>query len=151
MWEPFLGRKFGIWSDGPKGRIPIFIISLFFTAVSFGVISSYLPLSLWIFATLLVMIGATAISTLTDAIAVDVASVARSANVVSFLTLYSIVQDVGAAIGPFISYMLIELKNGFTYLYWGGSGIFVVISSMWFLLYIQEKFAVSVDSKRSIS
>ncbi|PLR67563.1 MFS transporter [Bacillus sp. UMB0893] len=150
MWEPFLGRKIGIWSDGPNGRIPIFIISLVFTAVSFGIISSYLPLSLWIFTVLLVMIGATAISTLTDAIAIDAS---RSANVVSFLTLYSIVQDVGAALGPFLGYMLIRLEQGFTYLYWGGAGIFIMLASLWLLFYFQEKASAlnSAESRESIS
>ncbi|WP_191562522.1 MFS transporter [Metabacillus idriensis] len=150
MWEPFLGRKIGIWSDGPNGRIPIFIISLVFTAVSFGIISSYLPLSLWIFTVLLVMIGATAISTLIDAIAIDAA---RSANVVSFLTLYSIVQDVGAALGPFLGYTLIGLEQGFTYLYWGGAGIFIMLASLWLLFCFQEKASAlnSAESRESIS
>lgn len=150
MWEPFLGRRFGIWSDGPNGRVPIFVLSLIITGVTFGIISIELPLSGWILITLVVMIGATAISTVTDAIAIDVA---RTANVVSFLTLYSIVQDVGAALGPFISYMVIEIKNGFTYLYWGGTGIFIVLASFWLLLYYQEKSSAvnALESGKSIT
>lgn len=150
MWEPFLGRKIGIWSDGPSGRIPIFIFSLVFTAVSFGIISSELPLSVWIIAVLSVMIGATAVSTLTDAIAIDAA---RNANVVSFLTLYSIFQDVGAAIGPFISYILIGFEHGFAYLYWGGAGIFIMLSSLWLLFYFQEKASAlnATESRGSTS
>lgn len=150
MWEPFLGRKFGIWSDGPNGRVPIFVFSLIITGLTFGIISIELPLNGWILITLVVMIGATAISTVTDAIAIDVA---KNASVVSFLTLYSIVQDVGAALGPFISYMLIEIENGFTYLYWGGAGIFIVLASFWLLLYFQEKSSAvnALESGKSIT
>lgn len=137
-WEPFLGKRFGHWSDGPKGRIPIFVISLLFAGLTFGMISSNLPFVIWIMITFLLMIAATSISTLTDAIALDTA---KASNVVSFLTLYSIAQDVGAALGPFISYMLIELDKGFTYLYWGGAGIFTLLAILWSIVYkIEKKF-----------
>ncbi len=94
------------------------------------------------------MAGATAISTLTDAIAIDAA---KSANVVSFLTLYSVVQDVGAALGPFLSYMIIELNKGYICLYWGGACIFAALAIMWHILYIQEKASLSIKSSKSIS
>lgn len=147
MWEPFLARRIGIWSDGISGRVPVFIFSLIFTAVSFGLISSSLPLGVWIFSALAVMVGATAISTLTDAIAIDAA---KSANVVSFLTLYSIVQDVGAALGPFLSYMLIELNNGFIYLYWGGTFVFIALGLLWFILFLDEKTSGSIRIKNKL-
>jgi hypothetical protein len=46
VWEPFLGRSIGIWSDGPIGKVPIFIFSLFFTGLTFGAVWSKLPLSI---------------------------------------------------------------------------------------------------------
>ncbi|WHZ58568.1 MFS transporter [Metabacillus hrfriensis] len=146
MWEPFLGRKIGFLSDGPSGRIPLFISSCILTAVLFGLISYSLPIWLWTIVMLSVLLGATAISTLSDAIAIDAA---KSANVVSFLTLYSIVQDVGAALGPFLSYMLIELNRGFIYLYWGGACVFTAIGFLWFLLYLAEKTAGSIHNLHS--
>jgi MFS family permease len=146
MWEPFLGRKIGFLSDGPSGRIPLFISSCILTAVLFGMISYSLPIWLWTIMMLSVLLGATAISTLSDALAIDAA---KSANVVSFLTLYSIVQDVGAALGPFLSYMLIELNRGFIYLYWGGACVFTALGLLWFLLYLAEKTAGSIHSLHS--
>jgi MFS family permease len=147
MWEPFLGRKIGFLSDGPNGRIPLFILSCILTAVLFGMISYSLPIWLWTIVMLAVLLGATAISTLSDALAIDAA---KSANVVSFLTLYSIVQDVGAALGPFLSYMLIELNRGFIYLYWGGACLFTAIGILWFLLYFDEKAAGSIRIKNNL-
>ncbi|WP_413227189.1 MFS transporter [Cytobacillus oceanisediminis] len=91
-WEPLLGRTVGHWSDGPRGRLPIFIVSLIFAGIVFGMISIRLPLGLWIIITLLVMAGATILTTILDTIALDTA---KTANVVSFLTIYSISQDVG--------------------------------------------------------
>ena len=136
VWEPSLGKLFGHWSDGQRGRIPIFVISLIFASFTFGFISNNLTISVWVIITFLVMIGATSITTVMDAIALDTA---KASNVVSFLTIYSIAQDVGAALGPFISFMIIELKLGFTYLYWGGSGLFISLAVLWSMIHLSEK------------
>lgn len=42
-WEPYLGKRIGAWSDGAKGRLPLYIRSLLFTALTFGLISSKMP------------------------------------------------------------------------------------------------------------
>lgn len=127
-WEPFLGRAAGQWSDGSRGRLPIFIVSLLFAGVVFGMMSVKLPLGFWIFITLLVMAGATILTTILDTIALDTS---KTANVVSFLTIYSISQDVGAALGPALSYILIQLKDGFSYLYWGGAAALLILAIIW--------------------
>jgi len=142
-WEPFLGRRFGYWSDGPKGRIPIYAASLLLTGLTFGLISSKLPLVLWIAVTLFVMIGATSLTTVTDAIALDVA---KTTNVVGFLTIHSISLDIGAACGPFIGYILLEMENGLSYLYWGGSAIFISLAILWFTVYLIEKKSIGKSS-----
>ncbi|MBY6054317.1 MFS transporter [Cytobacillus firmus] len=130
-WEPFLGKTVGHWSDGASGRLPIFIVSLIFAGGVFGLVSAKLPLWLWIAVTLLVMAGATILSTILDTIALDTA---KTANVVSFLTVYTIFQDVGAALGPAISYIVIQLEAGFTFLYWGGSFILLILAAIWTFL-----------------
>ena len=94
-------------------------------------VSIRLPLELWIAVTLLVMAGATILSTILDTIALDTA---KTANIVSFLTIYSISQDMGAALGPALSYILIQLEAGFTFLYWGGSIILIILAAIWILL-----------------
>ncbi|WP_436372009.1 MFS transporter [Cytobacillus sp. BC1816] len=127
-WEPFLGRTVGHWSDGSRGRLPIFIVSLISAGFVFGMVSIRLPLGLWIAVTLLVMAGATILSTILDTIALDTA---KTVNVVSFLTVYSISQDVGAALGPALSYILIQFEAGFTFLYWGGSIILLILAIIW--------------------
>lgn len=96
-WEPWLAGRFGAWSDGPRGRRRFYVAALLVGAMGFGLLSSRLPILAWLAIALLVMLVATALTTLTDALAADVA---RAGDVVGFMTRYSIVQDLGAALGP---------------------------------------------------
>lgn len=127
-WEPFLGRAVGHWSDGSRGRLPIFISSLVFAGVVFGMISLSLPIGVWLFITLLALAGATILTTIIDTIALDTS---KTANVVSFLTIYAVAQDVGAALGPVLGYFLLQFGAGFSYLYWGGAAILFVLAMSW--------------------
>ncbi|MDW0118517.1 MFS transporter [Sporosarcina thermotolerans] len=136
LWEPFLGAKFGVWSDGVKGRVPVLVLSLLFASLTFGSISYDLPLVLMIFFTFLVMIAATSLTTIVDAIALDLS---KNTNVVSFLTTYTVAQDLGASVGPFISFMVFGLTNGISYVYWGGAGMFLMLAILWSKSYRRER------------
>lgn len=136
IWEPFLGARFGIWSDGAKGRVPVLVLSLLFASLTFGSISYDLPLVVMIFFTFLVMIAATSLTTIVDAIALDVS---KNTNVVSFLTTYTVAQDLGASVGPFISFMIFGMANGISYVYWGGAGMFLLLAILWSSIYRRER------------
>lgn len=142
VWEPFLGSRIGGWSDGQRGRKPIFIGSLLLASISFGFLSLHMSLASWIFITLISMVSATAITTLMDALAGDIA---KSSNAISFLTLYSVIQDIGAALGPFIGYFFIGFKFGFIYLYFGVSSIFLILAFVWLILHLKQ--TVSLNPK----
>ncbi|MDV2888431.1 MFS transporter, partial [Alkalihalophilus pseudofirmus] len=58
-WEPFVASWVGALSDGTKGRIPIFIYSLFFSAVVVGILPLSMSIYIWVFLCLLVMLSAT--------------------------------------------------------------------------------------------
>ncbi|WP_235950583.1 MFS transporter [Heyndrickxia shackletonii] len=143
VWEPFLGSRIGEWSDGPKGRKPLFIGSLLLAAVSYGFLSIQITITSWIFITLIFMVSATGITTLIDALAGDIA---KSSNAVSFLTLYSVVQDIGAALGPFIGYFFIGFKSGFLYLYFGVASIFLFLALIWFFLQSKQKVSFKTET-----
>lgn len=143
IWEPFLGARFGVWSDGAKGRVPLLVLSLIFGGLTFGSISYNFPLVVMIFFTFLVMIAATSLTTIVDAIALDVS---KNTNVVSFLTTYTIAQDLGASIGPFISFMIFGLANGFTYVYWGGASVLLFLAILWSFSYRRERKSTSFPS-----
>ena len=143
IWEPFLGARFGIWSDGAKGRVPLLVLSLIFGGLTFGIISNELSLAGMIFFTFLVMVASTSLTTIVDAIALDVS---KNTNVVSFLTTYTVAQDLGASIGPFISFMIFGLANGFTYVYWGGASLFLILAILWSFSYRKERRAIPFTS-----
>ena len=127
-WEPWLAGRFGAWSDGPRGRRRFYVAALLVGAMGFGLLSSRLPILAWLAIALLVMLVATALTTLTDALAADVA---RAGDVVGFMTRYSIVQDLGAALGPALAFLLLERPGGFAWLYWGGSLALLVLALLW--------------------
>lgn len=130
-WEPFLASLFGAWSDGTHGRMPLYITSLCVAAVIFGVLTLPSPVWYWIVFIIIVMLSATALTTLTDALASDV-SKSKPDHMIVFLTIYSIAVDLGAALGPLIAYLLISVNDGFQYMYLGGSGLFFAIAALWY-------------------
>ncbi|MFB5086969.1 MFS transporter [Psychrobacillus sp. PGGUH221] len=141
IWGPFLGVRFGTWSDGIKGRVPVLIMSLIFASLTFGMISNAVPILVLILFTFLVMIAATSLTTIVDAIALDIS---KNSNVVSFLTTYSIAQDLGASIGPFISFLFIGLEFGFSYIYWGGAILFLLLALLWSTSYKRESKLITI-------
>lgn len=141
IWEPFLGARFGIWSDGARGRVPLLVGSLIFGGLAFASISYEVPLVTLMFFTFLFMIASTSLTTIVDAIALDVS---KNTNVVSFLTTYTVAQDFGASIGPFISFLIIGLENGFSYIYMGGAALLLVLAILWSASYKKERRLISM-------
>lgn len=134
-WEPFLGSLVGSWSDGRYGRMPLYIGSLVGMGAVFSIVAHSFPLYIWSGFAASIMIGSTFVITLTDAVAADSSKTNRA---VPFLTIYSMAQDIGAACGPFISYLLLTAENGFYYLYTGGSIAFLLLSLLWIHHYISS-------------
>jgi MFS family permease len=137
-WEPFLAVKFGHWSDGPRGRLPLLISFLLLSALGSLLLPLSLPLFLWLLIIFSVLISATALTTLVDSLASDVA---KSTAALTILTGYQIAADAGSAIGPLLGYRLIELDNGFFYTYLCCALIYLLIAFLWYkplLLHIRK-------------
>ncbi|SCW86517.1 Predicted arabinose efflux permease, MFS family [Paenibacillus tianmuensis] len=103
-WSPFLSPWFGRQSDGPRGRLPLYLAALSLSATAFALLALPLPFGLWLAALLAVMLANTAITTLSDTLAADAAAGSRA---VAYMTTYTIVVDVGAALGPLASFVLL--------------------------------------------
>ncbi len=129
-WEPFLAISFGRWSDGPKGRLPLFLASLVIAALAFSFVPIKLPMALWIIVILVVMLCGTSLTTLMDSLASDTAK--DSNSTISVMTVYSIAGDLGAALGPLISYLIIGLENGLIYSYSSASVILLIVAGLWY-------------------
>lgn len=127
-WETWLAGRIGHWSDGSGGRLPLLIGALALAALGFAGLGSGLPLGLWLPICLLVMLLCTALTTLNDALAADAA---RRGDVVRAMTRYSIAQDLGAALGPVLAFLLVELPGGFAWLYGACAVLLAALAGLW--------------------
>ena len=102
--------------------------SLLIAALSFILATLKVPLIIWIGVICLVMLCATSLTTLLDALASDVA---KNTNPVSVMTSYTIANDLGAAIGPLLIYQLINLNEGIVMGLTGSTIILVILAIIW--------------------
>ncbi|WP_371377791.1 MFS transporter [Sporomusa aerivorans] len=126
-WEPWLAPWFGRMSDGKYGRRTILIVTFVLAAILFLLIPLKLPLWIWVLLILAILLTATILTTVIDAIACDVASCSAQKT---FMTAYSFAIDVGAAIGPLISFTLNGIWGPYT-IYWLIAGILFILSLKW--------------------
>ncbi|WP_257352306.1 MFS transporter [Pseudalkalibacillus decolorationis] len=127
--DPFLAPRFGRLSDGKSGRTPFLITALFLGGGLFIILSLDLPLLVWIVVLLCLQLTSTMIITVTDSLTTDVAS---SSNKVAVMTMYTVVVDVGAAIGPVLGYLLSEFFN-ISVLYWITGGLLLSMGAFWLI------------------
>lgn len=100
-WEPWLAPAFGRLADGNWGRHKVLVISTFAAALGFGAISLPLAPWLWMGVVLVVQLTATSLTTVADTLAADVAVGSAKVKV---MTLYSLLIDVGSALGPLVAF-----------------------------------------------
>lgn len=105
-WDPLLAPLVGRLSDGRLGRVTMFAGGCWIAAVLFVLTTLPLPLLPWMAALIAVELCCTAMTTLSDALATDVAS--RSQAVV-IITAYTLAIDLGAALGPLGGFTVISL------------------------------------------
>lgn len=130
-WEPWLAPWIGQKSDGVAGRTPALIASLLVAGGFFLLIPLEMPLLVWLLILLGEQIAATFLTTLADALASDAA--ASSSSKVTIMTLYSLLVDLGAAIGPLLAYLLNEYA-GIYAVYWSAGVILLGIAAKDLLL-----------------
>lgn len=139
-WSPFLSPRIGTWSDGPRGRLPLFLGSLALAAVALALLPLKLPFAAWLGVLLAVQLANTAIVTLNDALAADAA--AGEARV-AYMTTYTTVVDVGAALGPLAGFALIGPL--------GLGGLYSLCAALMLLLITVWAVESRMRSKRSAS
>ncbi|EHB57472.1 MFS transporter [Paenibacillus lactis] len=127
-WEPFLARWFGRHTDGPRGRLPLFMVSLAGAAAGYALLPWRLPIGIWVGIVIFVMITSTALGTIMDAMASDAA---KNTSVITVMTAYSVSTDLGAAIGPTLIYWVVGLQYGMTSMYLACAAVFILIG-LWY-------------------
>lgn len=128
-WEPWLAPRFGKLSDGSFGRKRLLTLTLGLAALLFALIPLPLSLAPWLLLILGIQLSATILTTVIDAIACDVAFCSPQKT---FMTAYSFAIDVGAAIGPLLSYFLSEQVGPYS-VYWMIALILALLTAKWLL------------------
>jgi len=126
-WEPWLAPWFGKKSDH-WGRRPLLATSLLVASILFASISLGTPFGVLILILVGIQFTATILTTVVDAVAGDAA--AQTSDKASVMTIYSIVTDLGSALGAVISYLIASFINLGT-LYWSAALILLLLSFRW--------------------
>lgn len=103
-WEPWGAPWVGKLSDHFGSRSGMLAVSFAVTAILFGLMTLDVPMLLWILIVLGVQMGGTCLTTLADSAAAD-----RAAELgrMSVMTWFAFAFDVGAAIGPLLTFFLV--------------------------------------------
>lgn len=128
-WEPWLAPWVGKKSDGKYGRRMVLVISLLLASFLFVLVPFDIPLIPWLLIIIGLQLTATALTTIADAVASDAA--ASCSSKVLVVTAYSIAIDFGAAVGPFLGYVLNEYVDTYA-AYWGAVAILLLMTAAWF-------------------
>jgi MFS family permease len=109
--DPWIAPQIGAFSDKKNRRQTLLVGTAIAAGVLYLLIPQELPPWLWLFVLLLILISATMLNTLQEALFIDqTAHFAHAKH--SLISAYSMCSDVGAAAGPIVAYLLITFVHG---------------------------------------
>ena len=126
-WEPWLAPWFGRFSDGQLSRGKTLAVILLVAAALLSILPFQLPIEIWLAAVVGMQLTATALSTIGDAAAADAAATQFRTTV---MTLYVMATDVGAALGPFLGYLMAQWW-GVGSMYWSAAALLAGLAIWW--------------------
>lgn len=126
-WDPALSPLVGRISDGPLGRTRMFAAGCFCAALLFALTTLHLPLAPWLLLIIGIELCCTAMTTLSDALATDVASRSQAVFVI---TAYTLAIDLGAALGPLGGYAVLSVW-GMDAAYLAAAGLLLLFALKW--------------------
>lgn len=125
---PLIMTRVGSLMDTVKRKNILLAIFLAAAAFQLTVVSFKLPLAVWLLFMLVHLLTASSLITLLDAVMADHAS--AMAGKVFVMTSFTIVLDLGAALGPVMGYAL-EKRAGLDSVFWLGAGLCLLLSLLW--------------------
>ncbi|MFP3387238.1 MFS transporter [Brevibacillus sp. SIMBA_040] len=102
-WEPWAAPLFGKLSDH-YGRKKLFIWTLIAGSILFGLLQASVMVAIWFAILLGIQVTATIVTTVVDTLAADEA--AKQTNSTALMTAYSVITDIGAALGPLAAFWM---------------------------------------------
>lgn len=137
---PIIVMKIGTALDNTNQKNRILSIFLVCAALLYFIIPRNIPLLVWMPILLVHLLVASVLTTIMDAIITDYSS--RVLNKVFIMTSFTLIVDLGAALGPIIGYTL-EQKIGLANLF-GFSGL------LCFFLAVVWVFSRDISSKKNL-
>ena len=125
---PLIMPKVGGLMDTIKRKNILLAIFLAAAALQLVSISFKLPLAVWIVLVLIHLLTASSLITVLDAVMTDRAS--AMGGKVFVMTAFTIILDLGAALGPVMGYAL-EKRAGLDSVFWLGAGLCLLLSLLW--------------------
>ena len=105
-WDPLLSPLVGRLSDGRMGRTAMFAAGAWTASILLALTALPLPLVPWLAVLVGMELCCTVMTTLSDALATDVATRTQPVFVI---TAYTLAMDLGAALGPVGGFFIISL------------------------------------------
>ena len=136
-WDPVLSPLVGHISDGRLGRVGMFAGGCWVCAGLLALTVFGLPFWPWMSLLIGFLICCTVMTTLSDALATDVAA---DSQAVVVITAYTFAIDLGAALGPLGGFTAIEL--------WGMDAAYLLCSALMAMFALQWTFWPPVKRKK---
>ncbi|MFD1038791.1 MFS transporter [Virgibacillus byunsanensis] len=129
-WDPFIASAIGRRLDIASSQIRILYIPLLGGGLLLLILGFLQSIILLIVSLLLFQLMSTLFVTTTDTLATNTAG--NSSNSIKVITAHTIVIDVGAAVGPFMSYVVIQYFNLIT-VYIMASALMTGLALIWYI------------------
>ncbi|WP_153462098.1 MFS transporter [Sediminibacillus terrae] len=141
-WDPFVAPLIGKTLTTHRGMVRSLLIVLFSGGMIFILLGNAASLAILLPALLVFQLISTAFVTTSDTLA---ASTAAKTDRVKMMTAYTIVVDVGAALGPLISFLLLDLTS-IALVYTMAGYIFFVGGFCWLVAYVRGGSSFDINS-----
>lgn len=148
MIVPIVSPKIGALIDKKNESNKLLVLFLLISTVLLVLTSINLPLLLWLFIMLTLLLVASILITISDSIAGNLAE--KSSGKVRMMTFYIVAVDLGAAAGPLLGYIL-EKFIGIHALIWIAATIIILLAVRWKLVGDKEEVYKEDAHIRSLS
>ncbi|RFU67526.1 MFS transporter [Peribacillus saganii] len=125
---PFVVPKVGILLDKVQHRNIVLATFLALASIFLVILPLNIPLFVWLPLLLIHLLVASSLTTIIDAIVTDRTS--KATNKIFIMTAFTVIVDLGAALGPILAYTL-EEKIGLTHLFWLAALICCLLMISW--------------------
>ncbi|GIO23343.1 MFS transporter [Oceanobacillus sp. J11TS1] len=126
-WDPLFAPMIGSFVDKSRNKNSWILVPLLLGGVTFLIIGRAESFLLLLITIMFFQLVSTSLVTITDTLAGDAA--ARS-NPIKMMTLYTVAVDLGAAIGPLVSFIIIDLY-GLSAVFYLSSMVMILVSITW--------------------